>query len=88
MGSSRLLVLVFLFLLGLGLPSCPAVAGTVETRIKEAVIQNFLECVFPVALNREVDLLGLARIPVTVRLSRPRSLLTEREQRRKSPVCR
>ncbi len=85
MGSSRLLVLVFLFLLGLGLPSCPAVAGTVETRIKEAVIQNFLECVFPVALNREVDLLGLARIPVTVRLSRPRSLLTERGTEEKIP---
>jgi len=86
MRGSRLWILGLILLLwGLGCPSSPAEAGTVETRIKDAVIQNFLESLFPVILNRQVDLLGIARIPVTVRLSRPRSLLVERGTGEKIP---
>lgn len=77
--------LIVLFLWGLGFPSCPATAGTVETRVKGNVIQNFLECIFPVTLNRQVDLLGMTRIPVTVRLSHPRSVLVERGTVQKIP---
>jgi len=86
MRGSRLWILGLILLLwGLGCPSSPAEAGTVETRIKDAVIQNFLESLFPVILNRQVDLLGIARIPVAVRLSRPRSLLVERGTGEKIP---
>jgi len=86
MRGSRLWILGLILLLwGLGCPSFPAEAGTVETRIKDAVIQNFLESLFPVILNRQVDLLGIARIPVAVRLSRPRSLLVERGTGEKIP---
>jgi hypothetical protein len=78
MRTSRLWLPGFLFLWLLGLPPYPATAGTVETRINDTVIQNFLERLFPITLNHKIDLLGIAQIPVTIQLSHPRSLLTER----------
>jgi len=78
MRNTRLWLLGFLFLWGLWLSPCPAGAGTVETRIRGTVIQNFLESLFPVVLTRKIDLLGLAKIPVTVQLSHPRSLLVDK----------
>jgi len=85
MRGSRLWILGLILLLGFGGPSSPAEAGTLETKIKDVVIQNFLESLFPVMLNHQVDLLGITRIPVTVRLSRPRSLLVERGTGEKIP---
>jgi len=85
MPNTRLWLLGLFFLCSLWLPTSPAEAGTVETKIKDTVIQNFLESLFPVMLNHQVDLLGITRIPVTVRLSRPRSLLVERGTGEKMP---
>jgi hypothetical protein len=78
MRKTWLWLLGFLFLWGLWLSPYPAGAGTVETRIKDTVIQNFLENLFPVVLTRQIDLLGMARIPVTVQLSHPRSRLVDK----------
>jgi len=85
MPNTRLWLLGLFFLCSLWLPTSRAEAGTVETKIKDTVIQNFLESLFPVSLNRQIDLLGLAQIPVAVRLSHPRSLLMEKGTREKIP---
>jgi len=87
MRSSRLWLLVFLFLWGFMSPSGTATAATVETRIKDSVIKNFLENLFPITLIRKVDVMGIAQIPVTVQLSHPRSLLTERSTGDKIIPC-
>jgi len=78
MGNTRLWLLGFLFLWGLWLSPCPAGAGTVETRIKDTVIQNFLESLFPLELTRQIGLLGMKKIPVTIQLSHPRSRLVDK----------
>ena len=60
-------------------------AGSIETRISNSMIQSFLESAFPITFSKEVIIMGAAKIPVTIQLSNPRTVLLSKSPGDKKP---
>jgi hypothetical protein len=56
-----------------------AFAGPMEIRISDTAIQSFVESVFPVIFKKDITVLGVFKVPITVQLSNPRTALMSSE---------
>lgn len=55
--------------------SGPAFAGPMEIRLSDGAIQSFMESVFPVTFTKDITVMGVLKVPITVRLGNPRTAL-------------
>ncbi|MCX7635361.1 MAG: hypothetical protein N2Z74_06410, partial [Syntrophales bacterium] len=64
-------------ILSLFVASGRADEGRVEIRVAKEVLQSFVSAYLPVTIQHEVPFLGIFKVPLTVRLSRPGPLVIE-----------
>jgi len=74
----RPLYLVILVLMILW--TATAAADPVEMKISRGVLQSFIDATFPVVVKKDVDLLGVARLPINVHLLNPGSLVLAKQE--------
>lgn len=69
-------ILIFFCVVTLSMFSAAKVmAEPVEMKISHSVLQSFIDAAFPITVKQDVDLMGAAKIPLTINLYNPGRLV-------------